>query len=485
MPENLVPFPDGSKDLRARGDATMARNSMKIGPRMACIAVECRITAHVTNSDSSPVASLSMDARKAFLSAYTVSLSRYLGKTVAAIEPYQEHSSAVVRDDLRIQQEVDYVGLTGTTPGTLGGSFAPGANVVKFTLVVPLGALAFVKDGEKFQGVCAEQLLDMALKLKCGADPFAAANAKLKLESQAVEFVPRTRKARNRRHGCLIVNRKITNPQNDNVRTPDGLTVGFWDEGALADTTLETLRVQVLTAGHDVVTVTDDPNTPFEIFAKYDLEPGSDATEDSGHTEDRTPLFIVEEKVFKNLYTGAVLVKQVKRKDDFSAIANYIETPSTAQVKAEITLMAEKLPRTRQLLAVSTAAVEKLECDDEQRPFTGWTGFTDEDPEFYEFCGYLCLPGGEPRVFIPPERKRKAALQMLDAMQPSPEYPEGNTGAVEAIRRAIAREFPGGLVDVVEGFSVPSGTYSEIQKQLAAEVNVITAQMAARRAAAK
>ncbi|MBN9685390.1 MULTISPECIES: hypothetical protein [unclassified Corallococcus] len=481
MADNLVPFADGTKDLRPYGDATMTKGSMIISPKQSCIAIEARVTANVLNSDSSTVAALAMADRLTLLSAYTLYVKRFLSEK-DTIQPYQGQALPVVRDDFRTQQELDFVGLTGNTAGTLGGSFAVGMNKVDFTVLIPMGHLAFIKDSEKFTGICAEQLLDFEVKLKMGADPFKAANVKLALSSQTVTYVPRTRKARSRRHGVVFHSADINNPQSDTITTESGLVLNIWNKGALAGTNLETLRVTVKT-DEGAVIVTDEPNTPAEVFKKYDLEPGSDSIEDSGHTDARTPLFLNEEKPLKNMFAGPVAVKQVKKKEDFDGIVNYCPTPSTAQVLAEVAQMAAKLPKNRQLLAVNTAILEKMDVEDAHLPFCGFTGLTDQDVPFYDYAGLRCLPGGVPFVVIPPQKLRNAALRILDAMKKSPEYPEGNTGAAESIRQQLAREIPGAIVDVVDGFTVPSWVYSQVQSMLAAEVNALVAAMQARRAA--
>lgn len=463
MGNALVPFTDGIKDLRVRSTAVLKRESMETQDGTATYAVLTTLSGIVVNSTGSTIAAFNATQRDQVLAGIKLTLSQYLGKGVAERQPFQAEPLTVIRDEAKFQLERDFVGVDDATTG-LAQPWESGNNPFAITVIVPLGHIECIDEGQYISGLGPEQMADLEMTLEMLADPFKSVNANLKLadDKLSTASAPEWRESYGIAVGEMVFSRKVVAAESDTVETEAGMVLGFWDmANPLSSTDLQTIRVSV---GRTVVV--DSPNTPADVQAAYERKPDTGVVEAS--LEDhRTPCYVLADGPLERVPVGPVTAKQVQYIRDWQGRTSYIPTPTTATITALATRIAAQLSvEDSHVLLVSNATVRKLSCTDKHLPFVGATGFVPSQREFFDYAGLLVPRNGTPKVYIPPHLKRQYVQRMILAATPSAEYPNGDTGKLESITREAAAGIPGGVINEMEGMKDPSWVYAEVKKLL-------------------
>lgn len=456
------PFPEGVKSLQVGSDVSWLKGKLIVQPNTRTAALGIAITCQVTSSGT--VAALTNTQRDTLLKAFTGTFSSGLSLPSGKLDVYQNDSLYNMRLEARRCLEVEMLGYSDSTTG-LARTYAAGTQTVTWTVYAPLSWAEMLDESPLMMGLGYEQMLDSSFQLKCGADPFKAANASLSLAAApSIRIFPVFTKTDCIQLGLPLMVRDLTNAGSQVIATDPGLVLSKEDTAyALANTDLQTVKVTRGLKGA-LGLVEADETTPAFIEAAYERAPNTGPTE-ALNSSYRTALSLLVDQPVKNVTTGKVESKQIIKVRDWQVRVVQLPLLTTQQVLELVAQAAQSLADGEQLIAVSNATVYGLVTHDEQLPYVGFSCFKSSDPRFYLYQGLRCVKGGTPVVHFPDAVLRQYARQCFDALQPGRSYPTGDTGRVENYYQDAARPIPAAIT-AQEGFTSVSWVYDQVRQQL-------------------
>ena|GEM_PF-2815292 len=451
------PFKDGLLKLLAGSSVSLAKGKMVVPKGTATYYIKADFSTVVASTAT--VSALATSARDNVLKAFPVYFT--------ACESLREKiiclngdDLLLIRGDTRKLGERDMLGYADSTTG-LARAFAIGNNTVTWSSYITVSHIESINESLKVLGLSAKQMLDSSMTVKCSSDPFKAANSALAMGDVYVRFTAVYENVRGRRIGVPVVARSATSVGNKSIKTDDGLVVALEQMKSLATTALGNLAVR----RGELPEV--DGLGPAAIEAAYERAPDTNAIE-AANTESRTLISGLVDSPLSAVTTGAVEGTQEVLQEEWNIRWYGLPALTQNQVFDLVALEASDLNSGKKLLAVNTAAVERVEVEDEHLRFTGATCFEGHEADFFAWSGLMCSSGGQPTVWIPPHLRRQYARRIIEARRPSAEYPSGSTGLVDSIIREAARPIPGAVV-AADGFEEVTYVYSEVKRLLEAE----------------
>lgn len=414
--------------LSAQGsNQKMEKGKVTIETGKQLRALRLKVTAPIQNNTGGNAALT--DAQKQALLAVFLYTMRY-GAT-GARQPYQSIGFDRAHREFRYASNSEIEGYNDTTTG-LGKTVTSGAtSSLVFYLPIPTGLMWWMTERKNFWGMGQSQAMTLELELRrVGADVFAtnwAINGAV-----TIDVIPDSQPSNNDR--WTVIPEYIEQNETDKtVRMPEGLVLRISERSAVhASSVLSNVSVSVGSLLiHDQVSAA-------ELITPYLDSPLLGAP---GLITDRETLVYAlnDDSQFSDLPAGSGKVVQ-NSKDLATFLAGYLFVPivSYKDLEAEIKNVAWNV-RKQRVLAVSLATVNGWKIPDRLMPFVPFAFFTDSDPEFELYPGYMCAPGSEPVVFAPAPVLARAK-QTRAAQQAS----GANRGAADIVRQ-LSNAVPGAV----------------------------------------